>query len=261
MTGSFESVEPSARAFLVRMFGDDARAWLAQLPELLATALANLDVQLERALPGGLLASTSLVTTRDGVEAVLKIPSPWGRGDDELTALRVWKGVGAPALLAHDTATGARLLERIAPGAQAVDAEASQVATTLDRLHVSPPAGLPTLTALVRTRLDRAEAQGRATPERLTWARAAAERRFTAPHETVLVHGDFDHRNLLTCARRGLCAIDPLPCAGDRAYDAGYWAQAAGLPGRRARVHAIAESLGLEVERVRDWCAVVAVHG
>jgi streptomycin 6-kinase len=77
----------------------------------------------------------------------------------------------------------------------------------------------------------------------------------------MLVHGDFDDRNLLVCARRGLCAIDPLPCAGDPAYDAGYWVHANRRPGRRARLDAIVAATGLDRERVRDWAAVVGVHG
>lgn len=257
----FEEVAPSSRAFLVRMFGDEARAWLERVPRLLDAACLHLGVEVVRELPGGLLASTWIVATADGRGAVLKVPSPWGRGEDELAALRVWAGRGAPAILAHDPATGARLLERIEPGSHAVGAGAAEVAAVLTLLHQGPSAGLPTLEETVARRLDRAEEEGRATPERLSWARTALQRRCDRARERVLLHGDFDHRNLLVCRQRGLCAIDPLPCVGDPAYDAGYWAQAAGLPGRRLRVEGIAEAAGFEVERVRDWCAIVAVHG
>jgi streptomycin 6-kinase len=74
------------------------------------------------------------------------------------------------------------------------------------------------------------------------------------------VHGDFDERNLLVCERRGLCAVDPLPCTGDPAYDAAYWVHGNRLPGRRARLDALFE-LGFDQARVRDWAAVVGVHG
>jgi streptomycin 6-kinase len=131
----------------------------------------------------------------------------------------------------------------------------------LRELHVSPPDGLRSLGEVVRRRLARAVVERRANDERARWALAAIERLEQDPPRPVLLHGDFDHRNLLRCSRRGLAAIDPLPCAGDPAYDAGYWAQADGLPGRRARTTAIADALGLDVRRVRAWCAVVAVHG
>ena len=103
--------------------------------------------------------------------------------------------------------------------------------------------------------------QERASHDRAAWALAAIEQLEADAPAPVLLHGDFDWRNLLRCDKRGLAAIDPLACAGDPAYDAGYWAQAAGDPGRRARTTAIAEALDLDVRRVRAWCAVVAVHG
>lgn len=71
----------------------------------------------------------------------------------------------------------------------------------------------------------------------------------------------FDEHNILVCERRGLCAVDPLPCAGDPAYDAGYWVHGERRPGRRARLDAIVAATRLERARVRDWAAVVGVHG
>jgi streptomycin 6-kinase len=77
----------------------------------------------------------------------------------------------------------------------------------------------------------------------------------------VLVHGDLDERNLLTCERRALVAIDPLPCVGDPSYDAAYWVHANRRPGRRARLEALLGASGLPRERVRDWAGVIGVHG
>ena len=75
------------------------------------------------------------------------------------------------------------------------------------------------------------------------------------------MHGDFDERNLLVCDRRGLCAIDPLPFAGEGAYDAAYWIHANRRPGRRARFEAMAAAIDADRRRLRDWCGIVAVHG
>ncbi len=77
----------------------------------------------------------------------------------------------------------------------------------------------------------------------------------------ALLHGDLEDRNILTCARRGLVAIDPAPCLGDPAYDAAYWAvegqtdQAA-----RWRAERIAAHLGLDPRRVLRWAAVVRLR-
>ena len=80
----------------------------------------------------------------------------------------------------------------------------------------------------------------------------------------MLVHGDFDERNILRCERRGVCAIDPLVAAGDPLYDAAYWIHGTGsrdaapastrLP-TRSRLDRDARA------RLRDWCGVIAVHG
>ena len=157
---------------------------------------------------------------------------------------------------------GALLLERVTPGAKAEDAADADVAELLDRLHVPAPAGLP------GPGRDRAAADRRAEKRGTRLAAAARvgpsgarASPATTHRNRVLVHGDFDERNLLVCDRRGLCAIDPLPCAGDGAYDAAYWIHANRQPGRRARFEAMAAATGVDRRRLRDWCGIVAVHG
>jgi streptomycin 6-kinase len=77
----------------------------------------------------------------------------------------------------------------------------------------------------------------------------------------ALLHGDFENKNILTCSRRGLAAIDPLPCLGDPAYDAGYWA-VGDLPseGRDRRCELLAKRLGLDTDRIRAWASVVTLE-
>jgi streptomycin 6-kinase len=254
-------VEETSDAFLARHFGDEGRAWLATVPGTLEELVSEWRLRLGARLHGGLLAIVHEATTAEGGRVVLKLASRWDRPLEEIASLGTWAGGGAPSLLQADPARGALLLERIEPGLRARDAEAAAVADVLRQLHREPPAGVRTLAEVARRRLARAVVERRANDDRARWALAAIEQLEAEPVAPVLVHGDFDWRNLLRCNRRGLAAIDPLACAGDPAYDAGYWAQAAGDPGRRARTTAIAEALGLDVRRVRAWCAVVAVHG
>ena len=117
---------------------------------------------------------------------------------------------------------------------------------------------------MVARRIANAEADGRSSPKRLGWARDALARLEEKPPPAVLVHGDFDERNILRCARRGICAIDPLVAAGDPLYDAAYWIHGTGRPGHRARFNALSDALDLDRDeraRLRDWCGVIAVHG
>ena len=251
---------PTFRAFVARAFGDEGRRWLAALPDLTAAAVRRFGLVLGDELPGGSLSYVAAATTADGRDVVLKLGGPWASPADEARALERWAGDGAVALLDLD-GTCALLLERVRPGTPGGPGDAAAVAALLARLHLEPLDGLPCLAEAARARIDRAEEQGRASPAKAAWARAAVARLEADPPPPVLLHGDLDHRNLLVCDRRGLVAIDPLPCVGDAAYDAGHWVHANRRAGRRARLDAIVAASGLPRDRVRDWAAVVGVHG
>jgi streptomycin 6-kinase len=253
-------VEPGFRAFVTRVYGDEGRAWIARLPSVLETLTERWGLELGPELPGGLLSYVRAVTLGGGDKAVLKVGS-WPRTRDEIVALRAWAGEGAPVLLAADEDLQAMLLERIEPGVHPVDASGEAVGVLLRRLHVAPPPKLQTLAETVRERVETALRDGRASEQKASWALARAAELEGNPPATVLLHADLDERNLLVCRRRGLCAIDPLPCAGDPAYDAAYWVHGNRRPGRRSRLEAIVAATGLDHARVRDWAAVVGVHG
>jgi streptomycin 6-kinase len=255
-------VEPSFRAFVVRMFGAEGRRWLDELPDLTSGLASRWGLELGAELSGGVLACVREAVTKDGRAVVLKVAGPWSPTAKEAAALRAWSGAAAPELLEVDENVGALLLERISPGAPVWDAQATEVAAVLRSLHAAPSfPGLRSIGETAERRVIRALEQSRSTPYKVDWALGKIAELESEPAPSVLLHGDFDGRNLLRCARRGLAAIDPLPCVGDPAYDAGHWAHANGLPGRRARTTAVAEALGLDVARVRGWCAVAAIHG
>ncbi len=256
-----EVVHETFRSFVVRHFGAAGRAWLTGLPKTLVAVASEWQLALGAELGGGVLACVIQARTPLGQEVALKVAGPWDRPGDEIACLRRWDGVGAPRLLLADPYRGAFVMELIRPGTLADDATADEVAALLGQLHVDPPDGLRSLDGVVRRRLDRAVRQGRATPERAAKAIKSMERLLQDAPPAVLLHGDFDERNLLRCDVRGLAAIDPLPAAGDPAYDAAYWAHANRRPGKRDRVEAIARALGLDTSRVRRWSAIVSVHG
>lgn len=257
---SHEVVREGFRSFVSRTFGDEGREWTTRLPVVEEELTERWQLVLGPELPGGLLSCVRAVRREDGGEAILKIGfSP--RTHDEIEALRVWNGGGAPLLLAADDALRAMLLERITPGDHPPEASGEAVGSLLQLLHASPAPGLPSLGEVVRERIETALRDGRASEQKARWAIAKVEELEQEAAAAVLLHGDLDERNLLVCDRRGICAIDPLPCAGDPAYDAGYWVHGNRRPGRRARLDAVVVAGGLERRRVRDWAAVVGVHG
>jgi len=261
----FEVVEESSAAFVARTFGEQGRSWLDALPSALASLAADWRLDLGPELRGGVLSCVREAVGSDGERLVLKVAGPWSRTGDEAAALEAWGGLGAPRLVRADLSRSALLLERVDPGTKVVDADPEAVAGLLRRLHlpVVPAEGgsSPSLGGSVRERLAAAVADSRAGEDRAEPALEALadlERDAPAP---VLLHGDFDERNLLACARRGLAAIDPLPCVGDPAYDAATWAHANRRPGIAGRRAGIAAALGLDPARVDAWGEIVAVHG
>ncbi len=234
---------------------------IAALPARLQAIVDAWGLTLGEELPGGRPGRCIAATTTEGREAVLKVFSPPARGPRELGALRAWDGRGAPEVLRADEDMAIVLLERIRPGTPAADASADEIAALLSLLRVGPPAGLPPLEALVRERLERAVPEERAHGPRAEWAWSALTRLTAGAPDPALVHGDLGPRHVVRCALRGLCAIDPEPCAGDPAYDAATWIHAGGRPGRRARFEALAAAASLDRARLRDWCGVIAVHG
>ena len=252
-----EEVATGFRAFVARTFGDDGRAWLATLPSLLEEIGARWKLELGAELHGGHLSYVCEAVTADGVDAVLKLGPPWPRvrhEDSRAPGLERGRAVAAAARRRAACAPA----RAHPPGDACRSRSPQEVASLLSTIHVAPPGGLPPLGETVRRRLTWASGQGRASDEKLSWALRTSPRLEQDPVPAVLVHGDFDERNLLVCTRRGLCAIDPLPCVGDPAYDAAYWVHANRRSGRRARLDGILAGTGLTRERVRDWAAASA---
>ena len=253
-----ETIAETSQAFVARFFGAEGKAWLAGLPAAVEDIAGRWKLEVGRPLRGGLMSAVYLVTRADGSSAVLKIGGPWSPTKHEATALRIWRDGKTPDLLSADIERNALLLELIDPATNGADATAGDVAGVLRSLHVPAPPGLPSLRDLVEKRLETARRAGR-PEQKLDWAITKMVELERETSQPMLIHGDFDERNLVW-SQRGLVAIDPWPCAGDPAYDAAYWVHGNRRPGRRARLDAIV-GLGYDRARTRDWAAIIGVHG
>ncbi len=244
--------------FVVRHFGARGRVWLDQLPARVERYARLWQFELEHHLAGGL-------------------GGPWTPAQPEIAALTLWSGKPAPSLLRSDAVGGALLIERIEPGLMfeggAAAADAGRLADLLRELHAPSPTStlaeeFPSLAEVVEKLITTAdeEAEARSHTEAVA-LRPTLERgcrTVEAPLDScdgraTVLHGDLENKNILICRKRGLAAIDPLPCIGDPAYDAGYWA--ASTPpdeAREQRCMLLAEALDLDSKRVRLW-AFVAV--
>jgi streptomycin 6-kinase len=274
-------IPPDLAGNVVAVWGEAGRAWLAGLPGLLAEVCTAWQLEPEREPAFEMSLHWVVPVTRsDGSPAVLKL----GLSDDghlaaEAAALRAYAGRGAVRLLAHDDARGAHLLERADPGTPAralvpqEDAAALAALLSVRRaLHAArvPPDGvLPPLSDLGRSfdRYLRTFPSDGPLSRRLvsTAGRLFGELCASSP-ESVVLHGDLHHDNVLLSGSARWVAIDPHGWVGDPGYDLGAIlynplalddpAMLDLVPGRLE--HIVAEA-GLPRDRVVAWCFVKAV--
>jgi streptomycin 6-kinase len=260
-------------AKLVRRFGPSAAEWTAGLPALVADRARHWRLEVGEPFDGGALSVAIRVTMADGRPAVLKL-SPDARSlAEQAGMLRMFEPSGrVPAVLAD--APGALLLEAVQPGTEMDDVPqqptAGEFAELLADLHaVDPPPGVDLRDAreltdefvrggmgqlmepAIAARLHRSDFE-RALDELDTLS--------ATPSPSVLLHGDLHLGNVLDGGPRGLVAIDPMACVGDRCWDAvDYVLAGAGRPdGIEYRLHALSTEAHLDAERLYARCRVVA---
>jgi streptomycin 6-kinase len=169
--------------------------------------------------------SSSLLPVRRGGEpAMLKI----AHGEEErdgAALMEWWAGNGAAGVLAHDgdavlleRAVGGRSLETMAREGR--DDEATRIlCAATAKLHAPRRQPLPpTLVPLSRwfVELDPAASTHGGYLKR---AAALALELLQSPRDTVVLHGDIHHGNILDFGQRGWLAIDPKGLIGERGFD------------------------------------------
>jgi streptomycin 6-kinase len=244
-------------------YGQQARAWLNEVPDIARSWAQRWNLMLKAPLEGGTVSVVYAVQRQDG-PAVLKLAAPWSRWSrQEAAALRAWDGHGAISLLAASDDARALLLERVWPGSAAGSVTAAELAAVLATLsRPAVPSEMPALVEAVQLRFDRAQENrhGLLSDGQIWRARCAAVELAGALHESpVLCHGDLSSKNILMSRDRGLLAIDPNPCAGHPAYDAAQWAVTQ-TPVAQApqRASAVAAALGMSADDVLRWVGVLA---
>ncbi len=213
-------------------------------------------------------SSLLLPVRQRGQPALLKI----AREEEERRGGRLmawWDGDGAARVLAHDDR--ALLLERIAgPRTLAAmvaagdDDEASRILCAVaGRLHAprrGPPPELVTLSRWFEALAPAARSQGGLLAE----ADAAARALLADPRDTVVLHGDIHHGNVLDAGARGWLAIDPKGLLGERTFDfvnilRNPDAATALAPGRFDRqVDLLADAAALDRQRLLKWTLAFA---
>jgi streptomycin 6-kinase len=246
--------------------GQQARAWLDQVPDIAGSWAQQWGLAVGAPLEGGSVSVVLSVEREDG-PAVLKLAAPWSRWSwQEAAALQAWGGHGAIRLLAASDDGRALLLERVWPGTPAAGMTATDIATLLGKLSrpVVPP-GMPSLADALRLRFDRAKENRHRLLSAAQISRArciAVDLAGTIPGSPIICHGDLLSKNILVSHDRGVLAIDPNPCAGYPAYDAAQWAVTeTPVADALERATALAAALGVPADDILRWvCVLIAVE-
>jgi streptomycin 6-kinase len=258
--------------------GEAGRAWLAGLEDRLDDLARAWNLSLGATLPGGTEALVVEVVAGDGGAAVLKLPVPGiDRAAGEVATLLAAQGRGYAALLRHDRASGALLLERLGPTLDSLGLPARrQIAIVCDTLleaWTAPPDAHAFMTGVdkalslrrgIEARWQALEPSGAERAVDLALRFVAALGAASADAEAVLAHGDPHPWNTLIAPGRGprrFKFVDPDGLVIERAYDLGVlmreWCGAllAGDPLAlgRARCRWLARRTGVAPEPIWRW--------
>jgi streptomycin 6-kinase len=247
--------------------------WLAQLPKLIDSVLADWSLTVAGPVLTGSNAVVVLVVTDTGVPAALKVGWPHWEAEQEHLALRLWDGQGAVRLLRADPRRFALLLERADHrrdlNAQPVRQACETVAGLYRLLH------RPATEQFVRLSVLAADWSRRLSllrdhpllPRRLVDRAASLAGAFATDPQTdgVLLHTDLHFDNVLGATRMPWLVIDPKPLSGDPCYEVApllwnRWEEVTASNKVRAaildRLLTVVDAAGLDEDRVRDWVVV-----
>jgi streptomycin 6-kinase len=252
-------------------------AWLAELPEIIATVSHRWSLTLGPPFPRLSYNYAAPVTLHDGTEAVLKLCPPDPEFTVAVTALCRFPATASVRVIAHDLTLGALLLERLTPGTPIIDLSDDRQATgialdVMQRLWTAPPlaAPVPNLADWFRgfdnlTPLFPGITQP--SPDLLRRTELLVANLLATSSSSLLLHGDLNYGNVLS-SHRGWLAIDPHGVIGDPVFDTAILLhdpedRILSAPDAQAflarRVDQIATTTGFDYSRVRDWGIAYAV--
>ena len=249
---------------------DELRAWIGDLPRLVAGAATRWSLRIDAPFqPGGAASYVAGARTAEGSAVVLKLGWLHDEALHEVDALALWSGDGAVRLLDAELQehTSVMLLEACRPGTRLEDSSLTPVeqdtvlADLLPRLWIEPPAGHPfrPLEEMCCSWADRfGERRGECPLDPGLAAVGAALFRSlpSSAARSTLLCTDIHPGNILASQREPWLAIDPKPYVGDPTYDGLQYLL--NFPERLeadplAFADRIAGLLELDVERLRRW--------
>ena len=250
-----------------RTHGDDGRAWLGDLPALVAGCERRWSLSVAPPFASANYSYAAPARDQHGAQVVVKLAVPGDYVAAEIDALRLFDGDGAARLVDSDETLGAMLLERLEPGELLLDVDDDREATSvaaglMTRLRRPVPPkhrfhniwewmqGLEPL----RSAFD-----GGAGPVPVSLVERAEAHLRNPSGEEALLHGDLHHFNILSAGREPWLSIDPKGIVAEPEYEAAAFLRNNLLDGPEPRtmlsmrIDQLAEEAGLDRERMIGW--------
>lgn len=249
--------------------------WLRSLPATVAGVCARWNIVLDPDLPDAYVALVLLGHSPELGPVAIKSSPLADEFLAEATALRLAAGGNVARLYEVDLARSIMVLERIVPGTQLRDvAMADEDATRLAAETVAtmwrpvPDAtGLHPLRRWMRALFDWSPRSDRIAPDLVRHAQEVGGALLARSSRSCVLHGDFQHHNLLRRASGDWAIIDPKGLVGDQAFEIAAWmvnppgvtsrAEYRAMAARRAAI--CAEAWGIDRQELLAWAFVGAV--
>ena len=205
--------------------------WVTSLPATIAALCAHWEITLDPGIP-----DTFITLVLPGHSAwlgpvVIKSSPLADEFRAEVTALRLAAGQNVARVHDLDLDRSVMVIERVVPGTQLREvAMSDDDATRLAAMTVATmwrpvpdPAGLYPLRRWMRALLDWPPRPGFAATDLISEAQVLAEALLARSTRTCLLHGDFQHHNLLLRGSGDWAIIDPKGLYGDPGFEVAAW--------------------------------------
>jgi len=270
---------PLPRALIATVNTWDQQAltpgWLDSLPATVAQLCAKWDIDLEPVIPDTVITLVLFGHSPELGQVVIKSSPLADEFRAEATALRLAAGDHVSRLHDVDVERSAMIVERIVPGTQLRDVpmsdeDATRLAADLARAFWRPvddPTGLHPLRRWMRALFDWTPRPELLDSDLVEQAQALAAALLAGSKRTYLLHGDFQHHNILQGAADTWTIIDPKGLCGDPGFEIAAWMyNPAWVSGRSdyldlatRRIAICSQAWGIPEDELVAWAFVGAV--
>lgn len=249
--------------------------WLASLPETVAILCAKWNIEVDPAIPESYITLVLLGYSVDLGPVVIKSSPLADEFRAEATALELATGENVARLYDVDFERSAMVIERIVPGTQLrdvamTDEDATHLAAETVRTFwrpVSNPAGLHPLQQWMRALFTWSPRPDRVPTELVEHAQEVGSSLLARSSRSCLLHGDFQHHNVLQRESGEWAIIDPKGLFGDPGFDIAAWMyNPPGVAARddyldlaERRIAICADVWGIDQQELTAWAFAGAV--